>query len=426
MIDLEKRVPGISRRRVLRFAVAGVGLAAVAPILAACGGTAAPATSSASPSSAAPPAGSAAPIVSPAASGKPASSVAASAAPSPGGSAPSSAGGKPGASPLPTYIPQANGPKPDFPAPGPLYEDGFTYYPKNPPKVISGQVGSGSKVQVYTNAGAPIPPAPVDKNPAWQEVNKQLNADLQFTIISQADYTVKFATLMAGNDLPDMASVSTINPPPSLTQFLQQSAADLTPFLAGDAAKNYPNLAAIPTNTWRNSGAARGGKLFMLPIQRYPTGRTLWTNKDTWNTEIGPTYTPKNSDDFKRVLQVLNKPSAGRYGMGGYKGQAYYFPFFAAMFGAPNGWSLVGGKLTKDLETPQYKEAAGYVRDLVASQLFHPDALTIPDPNTARGDFLAGKISLIVELFGVGWQDAWTRGLKQNPVFIPAPVLPFA
>jgi putative aldouronate transport system substrate-binding protein len=96
------------------------------------------------------------------------------------------------------------------------------------------------------------------------------------------------------------------------------------------------------------------------------------------------------------------------------------------MFGAPNGWSLVGGKLTKDLETPQYKEAAGYVRDLVASQLFHPDALTIPDPNTARGDFLAGKISLIVELFGVGWQDAWTRGLKQNPVFIPAPVLPFA
>ena len=44
----------------------------------------------------------------------------------------------------------------------------------------------------------------------------------------------------------------------------------------------------------------------------------------------------------------------------------YYIYFFAAMFGAPNNWGLdASGKLVKDIETPQYKEAMVYVRDLI-------------------------------------------------------------
>jgi len=35
-------------------------------------------------------------------------------------------------------------------------------------------------------------------------------------------------------------------PPTGYRSFLQSQAADLTPYLAGDAAKDYPNLAAIP------------------------------------------------------------------------------------------------------------------------------------------------------------------------------------
>src|SRR4051812_25484234 len=33
---------------------------------------------------------------------------------------------------LPTYIPGTTGPRPDFPSAGPLYEDGFTYFPSKP------------------------------------------------------------------------------------------------------------------------------------------------------------------------------------------------------------------------------------------------------------------------------------------------------
>src|SRR5262245_40730330 len=33
---------------------------------------------------------------------------------------------------LPTYMPSSSGPKPDFPATGPLYQDGYASFPKNP------------------------------------------------------------------------------------------------------------------------------------------------------------------------------------------------------------------------------------------------------------------------------------------------------
>src|SRR5260370_3767824 len=38
------------------------------------------------------------------------------------------------ASLLPTYSPVQGAARPDFPSAGPEYEDGFTYYPKNPVK----------------------------------------------------------------------------------------------------------------------------------------------------------------------------------------------------------------------------------------------------------------------------------------------------
>jgi len=340
------------------------------------------------------------------------------------------AGAKAGSA-YPTFIPFTGGAKPDFPSSGPLYEDGFTNYPKNPQKVLPNTPpGAGGKILCYTNNSAPAPPTPYEQNPAWQETNKELNADVQFTIISQADYPTKLQTVMAGNDLPDVmlipgggASGTTIQ---NLTQFLAAQAADLTPFLGGDAAKEYPFLAAIPTYAWKNSGCVRNGKLQMLPIERYYPGSMLLKNRDVYDTEIGKDYTPKNAYAFKRVLQALTKPADNRWGIGGYLNQMYYIYFFAAMFGAPNGWALdSNGKLTKDIETQQYKDAMAYTRDLVVSGVFHPDSLTIADSTRARDAFIGSKFATDVWTFGNAWQDGWTRGPKQTPPVTPAAVLPF-
>ncbi len=72
---------------------------------------------------------------------------------------------------------------------------------------------------------------------------------------------------MAGSDLPDImffqggiggtnATSNTVGASgtSNMPAFMQHALADLTPYLGGDAVKDYPNLAAIPTFAWKNSG----------------------------------------------------------------------------------------------------------------------------------------------------------------------------
>ncbi len=404
----------ISRRGFLRAIAATAVVGAGLPLLSACGEAAAPASGSAPASSA--------PASSAAASAKPAASAASNPAPS---AAASTSAAKPSGA-LPSYIPSTTGPKPDFPSTGPLYEDGFTNYPNNPAKSWKGDPpGKGGKINIFTTAFLPVPGNPLDQNPAWQEINKQLNAQVSFSTVSQADFIAKFSAMMAGNDLPDISLVrdGTAN----LGQLLQAQAADLTPFLAGDAIKDYPNLAAIPTFAWKNGGAVQNGKLYMIPIERYAPGNTMFRNSEVYDAEIGPAYTPKNADDFKRVLLQLNKPAQGRWAIGAWQNtQFQFYAIFAPMFNVPNNWALdSSGKLTKDFEVPQFKEAVGYVRDLFAAGVFHPDSLTLADVNAGRAAFLSGKWILNNEIFGVAWQDLLQRGPKLKPAVTALPVTPF-
>ncbi|GAC1323107.1 MAG: extracellular solute-binding protein [Chloroflexota bacterium] len=277
------------------------------------------------------------------------------------------------------------------------------------------------------------PPAPLDQNAAWQAVNKALNADVRFDIVTQADYQVKLATVMAGNDLPDLmylyartGSPSTLAAAAGIPQFLQSQAADLTPYLAGDAAKDYPNLAAIPTQAWKNAGCVYQGRLYMVPIHRYLAGQMFIKNVDAWDSALGKDYVPTNADDFKHALLALTKPQQGFYGIVAAQDSGMHIGIVSAMFGAPNGWRLgTDGKLVKDLETPEYKEATAYLRDLYASGVFHPDSATMASNTVARTNFLAGKFAIHREPIN-GFQDAWRQSLQSAQPFDlrPLPLFP--
>jgi putative aldouronate transport system substrate-binding protein len=103
------------------------------------------------------------------------------------------------ASVLPSYQPLTTGPKPDFPAANQMLCDGFSKYPANPAKALPNDPpGAGGTVTIFSDAALPLP-TPVEQNPAWQAVNKALNANVQYTIAANADYPAKLATLMAGS-----------------------------------------------------------------------------------------------------------------------------------------------------------------------------------------------------------------------------------
>ena len=402
----------VSRRSFIHLAGVAAAGTSLAGLLAACGSTAAPAPSSVAPA------------------GSPSTSGAAAGSTAAGGTS-ASPKASAGASGFPTYLADPNRPKPDFPSKGSLYEDGYINYPASVVKSISQPPGMGGNVTAFVQPLQP-PPTPFDSNPAWKEVNKQLNANFQFNLIPVADYQTKLATLMAGGDLPDIINVFRgINGIANLPQFLQQACTDLSPYLAGDAIKDYPNLAAIPTFAWRNSGSVINGKVFMVPLERYAPGTLLTKNVNIYDSEIGKDYVPTSLDDYKRVLTQLNKPKEGRYATGAYQVQAGYWPFnvqfYTAALGGPNNWSVdSSGKLVKDFETQQYRDAVTYARDLYAAGLYHPNSLTNTSIKGGEDDMVSGRIAVFVTSFGNPWNDVWRQmlALKKNPTDV-LPIAPF-
>jgi putative aldouronate transport system substrate-binding protein len=402
---------GVSARLTRRGLIQWAGLAGGAALLEAC----APAAPATAPTATAP---ASAPTRAPTVASAPAPAGSPSAAASAVAS-PASASRPAASSLLPVYQPNTTGPKPDFPAANQNLCDGFSKYPTNPVKALPADPpGLGSTVTIFSDAALPLP-TPLDQNPAWQAVNKALNANVQYNIASNTDYPAKLATVMAGGDLPDVISFVTITPGstavsfvPGGQQFLQAKAADLTPFLAGDAAKAYPNLAAIPTHCWQNAGCAYQGKLYMIPFQRTLAGILWLKNATLYDAQIGADYVPKDAADFKRILQALSKPQQNVWGIGGGSG-TLWLTYFSALFGAPNGWRLAAdGTLTNAYETDEYKAATSYVRDLWSSGVFHPDS----PANLTRTDWQAGKFVVFLDTFN-GWQDS----LRHAPAMNPAP-----
>ena len=180
-------------------------------------------------------------------------------------------------------MPLQNGPKPDYVSAGQQYEDGWDLYPAKPVKSwTKAPPGAGTTISVFTNAYNP-PSTPLEQNPAWQEVNKQLNANVQFTVVAPGDYAAKIGTTMAGDDLPDVMLF-----PGGLNVTISQSGtANLPQFLQTKCADLNPYLAAIPTFAWQNAGCAFGGHLYLLPLERYVAGRALFKSTTYYDAEIG-------------------------------------------------------------------------------------------------------------------------------------------
>jgi putative aldouronate transport system substrate-binding protein len=174
---------------------------------------------------------------------------------------------------LPTYQPPANMPTPDLPgsADG-VVAPGWVNWPKTNFKSVKQAPGDGSEVSIFIDIPG-APPPPLDQNPAWQAWNQALNVKLTFQLYAFADLAPKFGTLIAGNDLPDIVKTLVRQDIPLTPELFAAKAADLTPYVSGDAIKEYPNLAALPTRSWK--GMIFDNKIYGVPV---PTaqGQFFW------------------------------------------------------------------------------------------------------------------------------------------------------
>ncbi|MDE3074750.1 MAG: extracellular solute-binding protein [Chloroflexota bacterium] len=322
-------------------------------------------------------------------------------------SAASSGAAKAAALKLPTYVPFV-GPKPDFaPSADGVVPPGYLTYPKDLAKFTKGPVGKGDDVSVFTYEINP-PPTAADQNPAWQQINKDLGVNLKFTNVALQDYNTKLSTVIAGGDLPDLFSMNVLDVLiPNELEFFESRAADLTPYVSGDAIKEYPNLANFPPLAWKST--VFNGKIFALPRVTNGVGSAMIVQQNLMDEAGVKEF--KNVDDFTKFMQAVTKQ--GQWGIGGVK--ANTMQWMLGVFRAPNNWKESGGKFTKDWETEEYKEAVAYLRKLWDLKVVSPDTPTfIAQQGAAK--FYAGKFAMYPTDF-FAFDIAWQRLLGINKNF---------
>ncbi|ATG53586.1 ABC transporter substrate-binding protein [Brachybacterium ginsengisoli] len=247
-------------------------------------------------------------------------------------------------------------------------EDGippaFFTYPDSPTKAIEGTPGDGEPVTLMAQSSEPIPPS-MDQNKYWQELNDRIGSEFQIAITPANDYDAKFATVMTGDDLPDIFQVS--RGANSVPQMLQAKAVDLSEHLSGDAIANYPMLANIPTESWQN--VMLDGKIMAVPIPRGVMQCTILYQRQDLLDSLGIDSGPKN---FEELLDLATEVTDER-------GNVWAFTsapgnYIQQMLAVPNVWSYEGGELTRSYEHPQMKEALEATRKVVEAGVVVPDS----------------------------------------------------
>ncbi len=344
------------------------------------------------------------------------------AAPKPTAAIAAGSGPVAGGARLPTYIPVQGAPPPELPAQGEGIDPGYTSYPMQRFVAVPEKPGSGGEITVQTWTQTAPPPA-MEQNAYWLELNKQLNATLRINIVPQGDYTQKLAVTMAGNDLPDILYVGNRTLTAGLPEFLKARCADLTPYLSGDAAREYPNLANLPTSTW--TAMAFSGAIYGVPVPINPFDWVLFVHQELLD-QAGLSH-PKSADEYKAVLGALNKPQSNQWAINteGNTGFGITSGLYPAMFGAPNQWRVeASGKFVKNLETEEYKAAVGFARDIYAAGAVTPTALQL-DNTSAKIEFYGRKSALRWDGFR-SYGVFWEQGANLSPKPVYRTIYPFA
>jgi len=321
---------------------------------------------------------------------------------------------------LPTYVALPNLAPPDLAGtPDGLLAPGYLKYPANLIKSVSQPPGKGGDVNALTASLSPAP-SPMDSNPAWQQVNKELGVTLKIPSYSTADYPARLNTVVAGSDLPDIIGTAIFSTTmPNIGDFLTSACADLTPYLSGDAIKAYPNLANLPASAWPSM--VYNNKIMAVPVAAGGVRNSPLLLARSGDLEAAGITSLASPDEFMGVCKQLNNPGT-RWALGANT----LVNWLSMVYGAPNDWRESGGKFTKDYETPEYKAAVAYHRALWDAGLFYPDSPSLSG-SPAGALYYSGKWIFSPH---AGWsltafQTAWERANSADPTAKPRAVLPF-
>ncbi|WP_338783443.1 extracellular solute-binding protein [Streptomyces sp. DG1A-41] len=275
---------------------------------------------------------------------------------------------------------------------------------------VSKKLGKGGKVTIMSPFwGSP----PQQNNAYYRAMNDLIGVDVVWQNQDGNTYDQKLGAVLASSDIPDVVVVPGWNMNGKIPSAIISKFADLGPYLSGDAVKEYPNLAAIPTDAWQRS--IFGGKLRGLPQPApYVTGIVPLYRKDIFDKE--GYEIPRSADEFMALAKEITNAKAKRWACLDMKWTA--FQNFGVLSGSekPLWWNLVDGKLICRIETEEYLEALEWTRKLFAAGVVHPDSelgknAPDPGPKFAAGEFLIYPNNI------TQWWSRTSEQATQNPEF---------
>jgi putative aldouronate transport system substrate-binding protein len=294
---------------------------------------------------------------------------------------------------LPKYLP-SKASTPDLPG-GNGVDPGFTKYPTELSQSVPKTPGAGSVFQSMVGTFTITPPA---DNSYYRAVNEALGAKLQFQQVPAVAYKDKIAAVLASRKLPDTVTLFAWELPNDINQAASALFADLTPYLAGDAIKSYPNLANIPSSTWMS--AVFNGRLHAIPTSGTKFGWCYFYRRDILK-KLGLSE-PTSAEEWKSVSAELTSPKDNRWATGD--------PLTMAkqVFGAPEEWGNgPDGGLVRTEETEEFAAALEFSTSLFKAGYVHPDV--VAGKLTHKELFAAGRLVMYPDGFG-----AWSEMLRVN------------
>ncbi|MBQ0884581.1 extracellular solute-binding protein [Streptomyces sp. RM72] len=273
------------------------------------------------------------------------------------------------------------------------------------------KLGKGGEITVMSPFwGSP----PKEDNAYYRAMNDLVGVDVVWQNQDGNTYDQKLGAVLASSEVPDVVVVPGWNMTGKIPSAIIGKFADLGPYLSGDAVKEYPNLAAIPTDAWRRS--IFGGKLLGLPMpSSYVSGIVPLYRRDVFEKE--GYEVPRSCDEFMAFAKDATNARAKRWACLDMKWTA--FNAFGVLSGNEKslGWNQVDGKLVYRAETDEYLEALEWTRKLFAAGVVHPDAklgksnAADPGPKFAAGEFLVYNQDISQ------WWSRTAEQATQNPEF---------
>lgn len=300
----------------------------------------------------------------------------------------------------------------------------YLTYPKSPFKSVTEKPGDGSEVSTFQILWYP-PPRPRAQNLVWQELERRLGVRINPNIVTYDLYDQKMSTLAASGKLPDLMFLNR-GESASAGRLIQNGGIlNLSPYLAGDAVKDYPNLAALPTLAWKSS--MLNGNIYIVPRPLDPVTGSIGLYRRDWAKALG-VDDPKNADDVYAMLIAFAKGHPNGQKQTWALGD-WHQVLFNQMFGVPNIWRKNDdGTLTRDLETDEFESALDFMRRLWAGGAYHPDTASLNDEYQKHQALFVGtqQLGMFQEGYISQFDVTGDRGLllQKNPKSDAEPFVP--